>query len=478
MTASGPEQTGGEAERRPGDEADARPDDADGTPSLETTERADAIHRVTDDAVTRALEDTLAYARERDYVGWDYFDGMSSRFRRWLPFENKWANIAIQEGIKRFPVNVRRLMLVEQRQSFKGTALFALANRAAAERFGEEGYGREADRLATWLVENQSRGYAGFCGGHQHATQGLRKRLPAKHPGIVSTGYAVRALLSGVEGDIDRRGDGVGSDGDRGGDRVEGAGADAAGGGPEGADFDDGGSGGSFAAVAESALPFVYEDLNYRESGETARIDYHASAEAGETTVVNANAIGARLLLDLHERRPRPELRERAERILDYVAGRQADIGGWYYTDPPSASHLSMDNHHNGFVLESLLRYRAVTGSTRYDETLERGLKFYRETLFEPSGAPNWDETSAYPKDIHAAAEGIVLFSAAGDTAFASRIIDWTLSELYAGDGRFYYQKRRFYTKRFTLMRWCQAWMAFALGEYLRARRRERDGAE
>ncbi|WP_048078104.1 antibiotic ABC transporter permease, partial [Halorubrum sp. AJ67] len=422
---------------------------------------------VTDDAAARVLEQTLAYAREREYTGWDYFDGMSSRFRRWLPVENKWLNIAIQEGIKRFPVNVRRLMLVEQRQNFKGTALFVMANRAAADRLGDDPYRREADRLSRWLVENRSRGYAGFCGGHQHATQGLDDRLDPRHPGIVSTGYAVRALLSGNdEGAGDRNGS---NDGDVDLGDINGLDLDDI-------DFDDGGSGGRFAAVAESALPFVYEDLNYRESGETARVDYHASAEAGETTVVNANAIAARLLLDIHERRPRAELRERAERILNYVAGQQAEIGGWFYTDPPSASHLSMDNHHNGFILESFLRYREVTGSDRYDDTLERGLKFYRETLFEPSGAPNWDETSAYPKDIHAAAEGIVLFSAAGDTAFASRIIDWTLSNLYAGDGRFYYQKRRFYTKRFTLMRWCQAWMAFALGEYLRARRRERDG--
>jgi len=31
----------------------------------------------------------------------------------------------------------------------------------------------------------------------------------------------------------------------------------------------------------------------------------------------------------------------------------------------------------------------------------------------------------------------------------------------------FYYQKNKFYTKRFTLMRWCQAWMAYAMSEYL-----------
>jgi hypothetical protein len=35
------------------------------------------------------------------------------------------------------------------------------------------------------------------------------------------------------------------------------------------------------------------------------------------------------------------------------------------------------------------------------------------------------------------------------------------------GDGRFYYRKGRYYTKRITLMRWCQAWMAYALAVWL-----------
>jgi len=427
MTASGPAVGDGTDAARDARRPVGWTADTDATPD-------GAPRHVTDDAVADVFAATLMYARRREYTGWDYFDGMSSRFRQWLPVENKWLNIAIQEGIKRAPVNVRRPMLVEQRRNFKGAALFALANLAAYDHLGDEQYRREAGELADWLVDNQSRGYAGFCGGHQHPTQDLTARRDAKHPGIVSTGYAVRALLAVSRED------------------------------------------GRYADVAGSTLPFVFKDLNYRETNDGALIDYHASAEPGDTVVVNANAIGARLLLDLHERQHRPYLRRRAERILDYVASRQTGRGGWMYTDPPSASHLSMDNHHNGFILESFLRHREVTGSSRYADTLDRGLEFYRETLFEPSGAPNWDEISSYPKDIHAAAEGIVLFSAAGDTAFAARIIDWTLSELYAGEGRFYYQQRRFYTKRFTLMRWCQAWMAFALGQYLDARVREHTG--
>lgn len=108
--------------------------------------------------------------------------------------ENKWLNIVIQAGIKRAPVDGRRHMLVELRRNFKGTAVFGLANRAAADHRHDERYRREADRLVEWLVENRTGGYAGVCGGHQHATQGRHDRLPARYPGIVSTGYAVRAL--------------------------------------------------------------------------------------------------------------------------------------------------------------------------------------------------------------------------------------------------------------------------------------------
>jgi hypothetical protein len=128
-----------------------------------------------------------------------------------------------------------------------------------------------------------------------------------------------------------------------------------------------------------------------------------------------------------------------------------------------------MDNHHNGFVIEAFQRYHDVTGMDRYEETLSEALAFYREALFEESGAPNFDEANAYPRDIHAATQGVLVFTYAGDLAFASRILAWTLDALHAGDGRFYFRKHRYHTKRHVLMRWCQAWMAYAISEYLDA---------
>lgn len=382
------------------------------------------------DQVLRAV---LAYARRREYVGPDYADGMSSRIRRALPVESKWWNLLFQETVKRAPIDIRPLMLVEQRRNYQGIALFAMANENA-RRLGEtewdtsrEDYRSEARSLGDWLVENRTRGYSGFCAGYQHPVQFLTATGQPGDPDVVTTSYAVKALLALGGYDAD------------------------------------------YAERARTAAAFVVDDLDYREVEGGAKIDYHFN-HPDEWYTLNAGAIGARLLIDLYDRFGDDRLRERACALLDYIADRQAEVGGWPYREPESATHLSMDTHHNGFIIESLQRYAGVTGSDRFAGTLEDALAFFRNTLFEPDGAPNWDEQRSYPRDVHAAAQGVLVFTYAGELAFASRIIDWSLEHLYAGDGRFYFRKHRFHTKRVVLMRWCQAWMAYALSEYLATR--------
>lgn len=389
--------------------------------------------------ILRVVRDTLAYSRRRDYTGWDYGDGMSSKILQRVPVDNKWVNIAFQETIKRAPVNVRPLFLVEQRRNYQGAALFAMTNLNFHRLKTDIDYGRdvggetdylvEARRLLQWLVNNQSTGYSGFCGGHKHQLQHLDGRGRPNDPDVVSTSYAVKALLSGA--DLDSR----------------------------------------YPEVARTAADFVVEDLDYREvdGGDGAIINYHMNHSEDYYTI-NAGALGARLFIELYDYFGDEEFRERATKILDHIARLQTDVGGWHYREPSDASHLSMDSHHNGFIIECFQQYQSVTGTSRYDETIDHALTFYRG-LFDPDGAPHFDESNVYPRDIHAAAQGILVFSYTGDLEFAERILQWALDSLYAGGGQFYYREERFYTKRITLMRWCQAWMAYAMSEYLTAQR-------
>jgi len=438
--------------------------------------------------VGETLADTLAYARERDYRGPDYVDGMSSRLLRALPVEHKYLNLAVQESVKRAPIDLRPYFLVEHRRNFKGVALFAMANLAAADLLaarrsatvrdptvaqrvarassdrlglnlvedaflnwtgngespdaggatrrdgererGDDGrgetvdYREEAGALCEWLIENRSTGYSGFCGGHNHVIQGLHHQGPINDPDLVSTAYAVKALLRASV-------------------------------------LDD-----SYAETAQTAAEWAIEDMDYREVDGGAMITYYPK-HPDDAYTLNAGAVAARMFVDLYDYFGEENYRRYAGRLLAFIADHQTAQGGWYYRVPADSSHLSMDGHHNGFIVEAFQRYRAVTGDTGFDGTLARALDFYRSTLFDRDGAPNFDELSTYPRDVHAAAQGILVFTYADDLPFARRILDWTTEHLSDGDGRFFFRKERFYTKRITLMRWCQAWMAYAAAEFL-----------
>lgn len=374
---------------------------------------------------TGVLEETLRYARVRDYRGWDYCDGMSSLLLRGLPIENKWLNLVVQESAKRAPVNIRPYLLIEQRRNYKGTALFAMANRNAARLFDDERYEAEAIDLLDWLIENRIEGYSGFCGGHRHYIQHLDRVGRPDDPDVVSTSYAVQALLSAA--DLDER----------------------------------------YPETVRTTPEWVRNELEYTpHEDDTARMKY-VPTHGDDYYTLNAVALGARMLTDIGDHFGDEELVEMARRLFDYVVSCQADIGGWRYRDPPESSHLSMDGHHNGFIVECLLRYGAATGSDRYADSLDRASEFYRKVLFNDDGSPNWDEKRGYPKDIHAVSQGILVFTALDDLEFAGRIVDWALGNLYGGGGQFYFRKQRFYTRRITLMRWCQAWMAYAISSYL-----------
>jgi hypothetical protein len=46
---------------------------------------------------------------------------------------------------------------------------------------------------------------------------------------------------------------------------------------------------------------------------------------------------------------------------------------------------------------------------------------------------------------------------------------------MYDAEGRFYHQKTRWYTKKFTQLRWCNAWMVRALAALRRELKHEAD---
>ena len=101
----------------------------------------------------------------------------------------------------------------------------------------------------------------------------------------------------------------------------------------------------------------------------------------------------------------------------------------------------------------------------QWQHSYDMGLKFYAELLFNADGSPRWMSDCDYPHDIHGSAQGILTFSRHPKEypLLADKIAQWAIENMYHRDGRFYYQQQHYFTKRFTLLRWCNGWMARGL---------------
>jgi hypothetical protein len=78
-----------------------------------------------------------------------------------------------------------------------------------------------------------------------------------------------------------------------------------------------------------------------------------------------------------------------------------------------------------------------------------------------------------FPFDIHGSAQGIITFKKAAryDSRYqdqADIILDWAINNLYRKKRHdFIYRQGRWFKWNYSLMRWCNAWMARALAELI-----------
>ena len=189
--------------------------------------------------------------------------------------------------------------------------------------------------------------------------------------------------------------------------------------------------------------------------------------------VMDTSALTGALIGQVAKHTKEPELNQIAYRLINYVVDKQTNYGAWFYTYPPEDSHITHDNYHTGFILDTILDYMDASQSDFFIDSYHKGLKYYHNNLFLENGAPKWMNDKVYPFDIHGSAQGIITFCKAarfnpdyGD--FACKIADWAIKNLYNHKkGYFYYQQGMFFKHKFTLMRWCNAWMCRALSELL-----------
>lgn len=384
------------------------------------------------------LEQSLGYARAQDYAGYNKHDGLNSRALDAALGFGRWPRILAIQLVMRSPWNLRPLLGVRKTRNAKGQALFV---QAWLDLYAVESRGQqlaEAEALLDWLLEHPSEGCRGLSWGYPYPWQDPGFFAPAHSPNRVVTSWIGLAMVEAVR----RTGE----------DRFLGA----------------------LPRIADFLLG---EPRVICDDAEQLCFTY-VPDPAVSVAVIDVPALAGAFLSEAGDLLDRSDLLADARRLLNWVADKQTEYGAWFYTHPREDSHITHDNYHTAIILDCFDRYRHATGDERFDGVYRDGLCFYRDHHFTDDGAPRWmhDGTSAtdLPFDIHGSGSAILCFARAArrDPAYwplALRTLDWTLKHMYDPGGFFYYQKNRFMTKRFCLLRWCNGWMNWALASVLRA---------
>lgn len=386
-------------------------------------------------SVETGLARVLTWAAARDYAGHSKFDLFNApRLEEWWPRHHRAAAV-LTALWARSPVDLRRRLRVPASRNPKGIALFGLVYLRRYQALGDQADLGKARALLDWLDANAAPGYSGKCWGYDHPWVSVHFAVPRHGPNIVVTGNVAYAFLEAYEVTGEAR----------------------------------------YLAVARSIVDFLLRDLTAPvDTPEMRSIGYVPGSRWG---VLNINGLAASILARTARHTGEAELSEHARRLIAFLVDKQTPYGAWNYAWPAQTSRVKHDNYHTGNVLDWVLDYATLTGDQSFREAYRKGLVFYRDHLFLANGFPKWRSDRIYPADAHSAAQGIVTFAKAArefDPVYldqARRVAGWCMANLQHPEGWFIYQQGRFWTKRYTLMRWCNAWMAYAFASLLIAER-------
>jgi hypothetical protein len=373
----------------------------------------------------------LAYCRANNWAGYDPYDALNSRVFKALPFlDFRLARLALTQGVKRCPVNLRPLLLVPKTPNPKGIALFLsslvrLSKSGLAD--GTESIGPMAARLLA--LRSPDRPYS--CWGYNFDWQQRLELVPKGSPNIICSTFAANALLDAYERS------------------------------PEP----------SWLSAAVSTAEFILNDLFWRENGSKACFNYTL---VGRDEVHNANLLGAAFLCRIGRLSGEKKYIEPALDAARYSVGRQHVDGAWDYGEAPTQRWI--DNFHTGFNLVALRRIQEYAGTTEFDSAIRKGFEFFKAHFFREDSAPRYYHDATYPIDIHSIAQSLITLTEFRDFGkdnvnLAQSVFDWAMKNMWDRHGFFYFQKHPYFTVRTSFMRWSQAWMLVALAALLDERR-------
>jgi hypothetical protein len=381
-------------------------------------------------SLTQAIEALRTWIETRQFAGYEPFDLLNSPYLSGAWARNALPAIMFMQAGKRFAgMRLRQALKIPPSRNPKalGLCLSAYCDLAQA--------GYDVSTEATWLKNElmrlRSQHETEYCWGYDWDYVSLRgTRLPAFAPNSIASYFCGTAMMemSKVFADLEA------------------------------------------LEIAESVARFLVTRLHRSfESMDELCFSY---TPGDRTQIYNSSALAAVFLARIGSLRENEEYLSLAHKAMVFLQRGQLEIGGWYYGRLRRQRWI--DGFHTSYNVCALLDYQRITGDCAFKEAMLLGHRYYKATFFTDVGAPKYFHDTTFPIDIHSCAQAILHFIAFSSIdpyalELARRTYWWTMKNLAAPEGAFYYQHHRHWTNRALYMRWGQAWMLRALAKLLLA---------
>jgi hypothetical protein len=396
-------------------------------------ELAKRTERVSAAKVYESLGRVQQWVEDRNYRGYEPFDGLSS-WARPLALGNLLAERILQQSIRQSPVNLRPLLGVRPQESTKGRGYMAHGYLTLYRATHAPHYLEKATRCLEWLDQHKVPRFQDHSWSNHFDFVSRGGGYTKDDPIIVWTVLIGHAYVAAFELTGNRW----------------------------------------FLDIAESACKWIL-NLPRERTDRGDCISYLAHVQS---SIHNSNMLGASLLARTAKHNGNTEYLCVARSAMEYSCSRQLPDGSWWYAEEPKYHWI--DNFHTGYNLDSLDCYLEARGAEEFRPHLDRGLSFYKEHFFEDSGRPRYYHARTYPVDIQCVAQAIdtlARFSARDPECrtLAERVAAWAIENMQDSKGFFYYRQYPFIKAKTPMLHWGQATMFKALAHLFLERRSAED---
>jgi hypothetical protein len=376
------------------------------------------------DEVFASIERLSGWLEANQYKGYDTFDGLNAKYLRPLTFENNFLRTVLQQGVRRFPINLRPLLLIQKSESSKGMGFLARGFIRLHRATGDARWADRAQVALQWILDHPTPGYSGACWGNHFDYQCRSFYLPKGVPTIVWTSLIGHALLDGYEHFADER----------------------------------------YLKTAVSACEHLVKDIERFPHGTGHCLTYVPGLNS---QVHNANTLAASLLARTYSVTHESSYREVARLAILYTAQHQRENHSWWYGEKENLHWV--DNFHTAYVLDCFKYYSQASGDTQFDPNTNNGYQYWKRTFFLEDGTPRYYDHKTLPIDIQCCSQAIdtLVFFRDRDEAsldLALRVARWSIANMQDRSGYFYYRRySRGVVNKTPTLHWGQATMMCAL---------------